>query len=151
LNCPGQLVISGETDKIARAIELAKAKGARKALPLTVAGAYHSPLMASAQPKLAAALARIRLTAPAVPVLSNVTAQFHGAPAEISARLVEQVTSSVLWENSMRALLAQGFTRFIELGPGTALSGFMKRIDKSAQMLNIADVASLEATVKALA
>ena len=150
LNCPGQLVISGEADKIAQAVELAKAKGARKALPLTVAGAYHSPLMASAQPKLAAALARVSLTAPTVPVVSNVTAQFHGGPEEISARLVEQVTSSVLWEKSMRELLARGFTRFIELGPGTALSSFMKRIDKSAQMLNVADVASLEATVKAL-
>jgi [acyl-carrier-protein] S-malonyltransferase len=83
-------------------------------------------------------------------VLSNVTAQFHTTPGEISARLVEQVTSSVLWEKSIRELLAQGFTRFIELGPGSALGGFMKRIDKSAQMLNIADVASLEATVKAL-
>jgi len=150
LNCPGQLVISGETDKIAQAVELAKARGARKALPLTVAGAYHSPLMASAQPKLAAALARVQLGTPQVPVLANVTAQFHGAPGEISARLVEQVTSSVLWEQSIRLLLAQGFTRFIELGPGTALSGFMKRIDKSVQMLNIADVASLEATVKVL-
>ena len=150
LNCPGQLVISGETDKIAQAVELAKAKGARKAVALSVAGAYHSPLMASAQPKLASALAAVRLTAPAVPVVSNVTAQFHGAPAEISTRLVEQVTSSVLWEKSIRELLAQGFTRFIELGPGTALSGFMKRIDKSVQMLNVADVASLEATLKAI-
>ena len=150
LNCPGQLVISGETDKIAQAVELAKAKGARRAIPLPVAGAYHSPLMAEAQPKLAAALSRVRLSAPTVPVVSNVTAQFHGTPAEISARLVEQVTSSVLWEKSMRELLAQGFTRFIELGPGTALGGFLKRIDKNAQMLNIADVASLEATLKAL-
>jgi [acyl-carrier-protein] S-malonyltransferase len=150
LNCPGQLVISGETHKIAQAVELAKAKGARKALPLTVAGAYHSPLMASAQPKLAAALARVRLVAPQVPVLSNVTAQFHGTPEATSSRLVEQVTSSVLWEKSIRELLAQGYTRFIELGPGAALSGFMKRIDKSVQMLNIADVASLEATVKNL-
>lgn len=150
LNCPGQLVISGETEKIAHAVELAKAKGARKALPLTVAGAYHSPLMASAQPKLAAALARIQLATPAVPVLSNVTAGFHGTPAEISTRLVEQVTSSVLWEQSIRLLLAQGFTRFIELGPGTALSSFMKRIDKTVQLLNVADVASLEATVKVL-
>jgi len=106
--------------------------------------------MAEAQPKLAAALSRVRLSAPTVPVVSNVTAQFHGTPAEISARLVEQVTSSVLWEKSMRELLAQGFTRFIELGPGTALGGFLKRIDKNAQMLNIADVASLEATLKAL-
>jgi [acyl-carrier-protein] S-malonyltransferase len=150
LNCPGQLVISGEAEKISKALELAKAKGAKRALPLPVAGAYHSPLMAGAQPKLQAELAKIRLSAPVVPVISNVTAQPHGAPNEISARLVEQVTSSVLWEKSMRYLLAQGFTRFIELGPGTALSGFMKRIDKGAQMLNVADAGSLATTASAL-
>jgi [acyl-carrier-protein] S-malonyltransferase len=150
LNCPGQLVISGEADKIEKACELAKAKGARKAIPLPVAGAYHSPLMAGAQPKLQSELAKIKMSPPIVPVISNVTAQPHHSPVEISTRLVEQVTSSVLWENSMRHLLSQGFTRFIELGPGAALSGFMKRIDKSAQMLNVADSASLEATVKEL-
>ncbi len=150
LNCPGQLVISGEADKITKACELAKAKGAKRALPLPVAGAYHSPLMASAQTKLQAELARVTVNAPLVPVISNVTAQAHTTPAEISARLVEQVCASVRWEESMRALLAQGYTRFIELGPGSALSGFLKRIDKSAQMLNVADAASLEATVKAL-
>ncbi|MDD5138822.1 MAG: ACP S-malonyltransferase [Verrucomicrobiales bacterium] len=169
LNCPGQLVISGEAEKIAKACELAKAKGAKRALPLPVAGAYHSPLMASAQPKLGAELAKTKISAPTVPVISNVTAQPHGCSvdavrqpsahradatnpaAEISAKLVEQVCASVLWEQSMRHLLAQGFTRFIELGPGTALSGFMKRIDKTATMLNVADAASLETTVKALA
>jgi len=150
LNCPGQLVISGETDKIAKAVELAKTKGAKRAIPLLVAGAYHSPLMASAQPKLQVELGKIKISPPAVPVISNVTAQPHRAPDEIRARLVEQVTSSVLWEKSMRYLLSQGFTRFIELGPGTALGGFMKRIDKSAQMLNVADVSSLEETVKVL-
>jgi [acyl-carrier-protein] S-malonyltransferase len=150
LNCPGQLVISGEAGNISRACELAKAKGAKRALPLPVAGAYHSPLMAGAQPKLQAELAAIKISAPLVPVISNVTAQAHGSPAEISARLVEQVTASVLWESSLRALLAQGYTRFIELGPGAALSGFMKRIDKTAQMLNVSDAASLEATAKAL-
>ena len=150
LNCPGQLVISGEAEKIAKACELAKARGAKRALPLSVAGAYHSPLMASAQSKLGAELAQVKLSAPLVPVISNVTAQAHGTPAEISARLVEQVCASVRWEESMRALLAQGFTRFIELGPGTALSGFMKRIDKTAQMLNVSDAASLETTVKVL-
>jgi [acyl-carrier-protein] S-malonyltransferase len=150
LNCPGQLVISGETDKIAKAVELAKAKGAKRAIALPVAGAYHSPLMAGAQPKLQAELAKVKLSPPAVPVISNVTGQAHGGAADISARLVKQVTSSVLWEKSMRTLLAQGFTRFIELGPGTALSGFMKRIDKGARMLNVADAASLEAAVKAL-
>ena len=150
LNCPGQIVISGAAGKIAQACELAKAKGAKRALPLPVAGAYHSPLMTGAQPKLQAELAKIKILTPTVPVISNVTAQAHGSASEISARLVEQVTSSVLWEKSMRELLAQGFMRFIELGPGVALSGFMKRIDKSAQMLNVADAASLEATAKAI-
>ena len=151
LNCPGQLVISGQADKIAKAVELAKAKGAKRAIALPVAGAYHSPLMAGAQPKLQAELAKIKISPPAVPVISNVTAQAHAGPADIAARLVEQVTSSVLWEESMRTLLAQGFTRFIELGPGTALSGFMKRIERNAQMLNVADSANLAATMKALA
>ena len=151
LNCPGQLVISGEMDNIARAVELAKTKGAKRAIPLPVAGAYHSPLMTSVQAKLQAELAHITISSTGVPVISNVTAQAHGAPDEISARLVEQVTSSVLWEKSMRHLLAQGYTRFIELGPGTALSGFMKRIDKSAHLFNVSDAASLEATAKGLA
>jgi len=150
LNCPGQLVISGAADKIARACELAKARGAKRAIPLNVAGAYHSVLMAGAQPRLAAALAGVTVRAPSVPVISNVTAQPHGTPEEIRQRLVEQVTSSVRWEASMRLLLADGFTRFIELGPGSALSGFMKRIDPTAKMLNIADVKSFEATMAAL-
>jgi [acyl-carrier-protein] S-malonyltransferase len=150
LNCPGQLVISGEAEKIAQACELAKAKGARKAMPLTVAGAYHSKLMASAQPKLQVALAQVKLQDTNVPVISNVTAKPHGTVVDIQMRLVEQVTSSVRWEESMRYLLSQGFTRFIELGPGKALSGFMKRIDGNAQMLNVADLPSLEATVRSL-
>jgi [acyl-carrier-protein] S-malonyltransferase len=79
-----------------------------------------------------------------------VTACPHETPESIRTRLVEQVTSSVRWEESMRYLLAQGYTRFIELGPGAALSGFMKRIDKTAQILNVADLASLQATVTAL-
>ena len=151
LNCPGQIVISGPADRMAAACEIAKAKGAKKAMPLTVAGAYHSTLMAGAKAKLDGTLKATTLKAGSVPVISNVTAQAHGTPAEIHQRLVEQVTSSVRWEDSMRHLLAQGFTRFIELGPGKALSGFMKRIDGNAQMLNVGDAASLEATVKALA
>jgi len=150
LNCPGQIVISGRSDRMAVACDLAKAKGAKRALPLPVAGAYHSALMASAQPKLEAALQAIPLRSPAVPVISNVTAQAHGAISDIQRRLVEQVTSPVRWEDSMRGLLAGGFTRFIELGPGTTLTGFMKRIDKNAKALNVADAASLAATVQAL-
>jgi len=150
LNCPGQLVISGEAALIGRACELAKAKGAMRALPLPVAGAYHSRLMASAKPKLDQALAAVALAPPTVPVISNVTAQPHGRPSEIRTRLVEQITSSVRWEDSMRYLLAQGFTRFIELGPGSALSGFLKRIDDRSQRLDVADIASLESTANAL-
>jgi [acyl-carrier-protein] S-malonyltransferase len=150
LNCPGQIVISAPNDKLQQACELAKARGAKRALPLTVAGAYHSPLMVPAQAKLESVLKSVNISAPEVPVISNVTAQPHGPPDDIRRRLVEQVTASVRWEDSIRYLLGQGLTRFIELGPGTALSGFMKRIDKNAQMLNVADAASLEATVKAL-
>ena len=150
LNCPGQLVISGESGAIAKAVELAKARGAKRALPLPVAGAYHSRLMASAQPRLREVLGSVPINVPAVPVIANVTGRPHGVPSDIHRRMVEQVTSPVLWEASMRHLLAEGFTRFIELGPGTALTGFMRRIERSAEVLNVADAASLEKTVQAL-
>jgi [acyl-carrier-protein] S-malonyltransferase len=150
LNCPGQLVISGEVEGISKASELAKARGARRALPLPVAGAYHSPLMAAAQPNLEAELQRVAVGVPTVKVISNVTAQPHWGTESIRACLVEQITAPVRWEESMRYLLFQGFTRFIELGPGTALSGFMKRIDKAVQVLNVADISSLEATATTL-
>ena len=150
LNCPGQIVISGASDKISAAVDAAKARGAKRAILLPVAGAYHSPLMASAQPKLQAELAKVGLTKPTLPVVSNVTAQPHGEPADISKRLVEQVTAPVRWEESMRTLVGLGFNQFIELGPGTALSGFMKRIDKSVSIMNVGDRASLDATAAAL-
>ena len=150
LNCPGQLVISGEADRIARACELAKARGAKRALPLTVAGAYHSRLMASAQPKLAAELATTTVHPPTVPVIANVTARPHDDPTAIKDLLVQQVCAPVRWEDSIRWLVAQGFDRFIELGPGKALTGFLKRIAPEARALNVADVPSLEATVAAL-
>jgi [acyl-carrier-protein] S-malonyltransferase len=157
LNCPGQMVISGASEKIATAVDLAKAKGAKRAILLSVAGAYHSPLMASAQPKLSEELAKVPIRVPGVPVISNVTAQpypgMDGATAfapEANRLLVSQVTSSVRWEESMRVLLGLGFGRFIELGPGTALSGFMKRIDKNAAMHAVGEAASLDATAAAL-
>jgi [acyl-carrier-protein] S-malonyltransferase len=150
LNCPGQIVISGETEKIAAACELARAKGAKRAVMLPVAGAYHSRLMAGAQPKVRAMLNAVPMNPPAIPVISNVTALPHGGPEDIRQSLAAQVISPVRWEESIRYLLAQGVRRFIELGPGAALSGFVKRIDKTASILNVADVPSLEATVKTL-
>jgi len=151
LNCPGQLVISGATSGIEKACELAKERGAKRALPLTVAGAYHSRLMGSARPKLKAALREVELNLPSVPVISNVTAQMHMTDGEILNRLVEQVTSPVRWEASIRHLLDEGFTRFIELGPGNALTGFMRRINRETVVLNVSNVESLEKTVAALA
>jgi len=150
LNCPGQLVISGATAGIEKACELAKEKGAKRALPLTVAGAYHSRLMESASPKLETALREVVLNLPSVSVISNVTAQSHATGGEILNRLVEQVTSPVRWEASIRHLLDEGFTRFIELGPGTALTGFMRRINRETVVLNVSNVESLEKTVAAL-
>ena len=106
--------------------------------------------MADAQPKLLAELEAVDFKPPAVPVISNVTAQPHGNPTEIKSRMVEQVTSAVRWEGSVRHLLEQGVTRFIELGPGTALTGFLKRIDKTVPVLNVADIASLDSTAETL-
>ena len=135
---------------VEKACELAKECGAKRALPLPVAGAYHSRLMESACPKLETVLREVDLNLPAVPVVSNVTAQPHATAGEILQRLVEQVTSPVRWEASIRHLLNEGFTRFIELGPGTALTGFMRRIDRETEVLNVADLESLGKTVAAL-
>jgi [acyl-carrier-protein] S-malonyltransferase len=147
INCPGQVVISGDKEKIAKAVELAKEKGAKRAIPLVVAGAYHSRLMEVAKIKVADALAGLRMQLPKVPVVSNVTARPAGGIAEIKELLVRQVTSSVRWSESMQWLVAEGFTRFIELGPGNVLSGLMKRINKDVEMLSVNDVPTLEAVV----
>src|SRR5207249_1227775 len=106
--------ISGDKDKIAKAVELAKAKGAKRAIPLVVAGAYHSRLMESAKVKVAAELDRLAMQMPRVTVVSNVTARPGSTVAEIKDLFVRQVTSPVRWSESMQWLIAQGFTRFIE-------------------------------------
>ncbi len=150
LNCPGQLVISGEATAIAKACELAKARGAKRALPLAVAGAYHSRLMGSAQAKLAAELSGATVISPSVTVVSNVTARPHEDPTSIKDLLVQQVCAPVRWEASIRWLLEQGYTRFIELGPGRALAGFMKRIAPEVLTLSVGDVPTLQAAVAVL-
>ncbi|MEI6083626.1 MAG: ACP S-malonyltransferase [Verrucomicrobiota bacterium] len=150
LNSPGQTVISGDKEKIAKAVELAKARGAKRAIPLLVAGAYHSRLMMTGQQKVAIELAKLPLREPRVPVVANVSARPGGSVAEIKDLLTRQVTSSVRWSESMQWLVAQGFTRFIELGPGSVLSGLMKRIDKSVEIFNVCDCATLDAAVERL-
>jgi [acyl-carrier-protein] S-malonyltransferase len=150
LNCPGQIVISGQKEKIAKAVELAKAHGAKRVFPLQVAGAYHSRLMQTAQEKLATVLADVAVREPALTVVHNVTARPAAGAGEIKSLLVRQVTSSVRWADSMQWLIGQGYTRFIELGPGNVLSGLMKRINKDVEILNVADSATLDAAVAKL-
>ena len=130
-NCPGQLVISGTNNGVARACELVKeAKG--KALPLAVGGAFHSPLMEPARIELADAIENTTFTKPICPCYQNVDAQPHSDPAEIKRNLLMQLTSPVRWTATVQHMMADGATEFIEVGPGTALQGMVKRVDPNA-------------------
>lgn len=131
-NSPGQLVISGDVDAVGRAIELAKAAGARRALRLNVSGAFHSPLMEVAAPGLAEQLDSVELAAPAWPIVSNVTASPVSDPAEARSLLLKQLTSAVRWTESMKSIIGAGVTNFVEVGPGSVLTGLLRRIDRSA-------------------
>ena len=126
-NSPGQIVISGDVAAVARAIELAPGKGARRALLLPVSGAFHSPLMAYATEGLGKALAALTINTPSCPVFLNVTAAASTDPEAIRARLVEQLTAPVRWAQSMVAMDAAGATHFVEIGAGKVLSGLVKR------------------------
>ncbi len=130
LLCPGNIVISGNNAACVRAADMAPAAGAMKALPLAVAGAFHTPIMASAVDRLAAALTNVPMAKPTIPVVSNVDARPHDDPEEIRQLLVQQVVSPVRWEDSMRYLLGQGVEQFYEVGPGRVLRGLLKRIDR---------------------
>lgn len=130
LLCPGNIVVSGDNAACEKAAELAVAAGAFKVQPLAVAGAFHTPLMKSAVERLAAALADAPLSAPRIPVVSNVDARPHHDPEEIRRLLIEQVVSPVRWEDSMRYLLDQGVDQMYEIGPGRVLRGLMRRIER---------------------
>ncbi len=150
LNCPGQTVLSGKEEGIDLAVAKAKEFGLRMGKKLQVAGAYHSRLMASAQEKLAEALAEANIGTPAVPVISNFLATPAEGPDGIRESLTKQVTGSVRWIETIQLLRSQGHDLFIELGPGKVLAGFMSRIDKDARIISIEDATSLEAAVAEL-
>jgi len=130
-NCPGQLVISGHADAINAACEKLKEAGAKRALPLPVSGAFHSPLMQPAKDELQAAIEATAFTAPKCPVYQNVDAKPHTDAAEIKANLIAQLTSSVRWTASVQNMIADGADDFTECGPGKALQGMIGRIDKA--------------------
>ena len=150
INAPGQIVLSGSADGIKEAVAKAKEKGVRKAVELTVAGAYHSRLMKSAQDKLAAVLAQTEFDTPSVPVISNFAAHAVSAASEIRQTLESQVTGSVRWSESMQLLINQGQDTFLELGPGGVLAGLMGRIQKGVKVISIEDLAGLNAAVAEL-
>ena len=127
-NSPGQIVISGENEAVAAACAALKAAGAKRALPLPVSGAFHSPLMEPARVELAAAIDATPIRAPRCPVYQNVSARAETDPAAIKENLLRQLTSPVRWTQSVQAMLADGATEFIETGPGTVLQGLVKRI-----------------------
>ena len=126
-NCPGQLVISGSMKGVEQACEALKAAGAKRALPLKVGGAFHSPLMEPARQKLAEAIEKTQFNKPLCPIYQNVDAKPHTDPAEIKANLVKQLTSPVRWTQIVRAMVADGAKAFVELGPGNVLQGLIKK------------------------
>lgn len=137
LLCPGNIAVSGSQTACERVAELAPGAGAMKAVPLAVAGAFHTSIMGPAVERLQAALADVPMHKPRLPVVSNVDAMPHDDPTEIRALLVKQVVSQVRWEDSMRYLLAQGCDQFYEVGPGRVLRGLMKRIERRAECLGV--------------
>lgn len=143
-NSPGQIVIAGNADAVARAIELAKARGFRKAMPLPVSAPFHCALMQPAAERLATVLAEIAVADPQVPVISNVDALPNKAGARVRELLVQQVCAPVRWDESVQRMVELGVTRFIEIGPGKVLAGLVKRINKDVGVVNVETSASLE-------
>lgn len=127
-NCPGQLVISGETDAVEKVCIALKEAGAKRALILPVNGAFHSPLMKPAQEKLAKAIEHVRFNNPIIPIYQNVTTTAVTDPEEIKKNLISQLTSSVKWTQSIQNMIADGASHFIEVGPGKTLQGLIKKI-----------------------
>jgi [acyl-carrier-protein] S-malonyltransferase len=148
-NCPGQVVIAGHSEAVAVAGDLAVAKGARF-VPLAVSSPFHTRLLSPAAEKLAAILAQIDIKAPKFPVVANVSGDYVTTASQVKESLIQQVSSPVQWEGSIRRMLADGYETFIEVGPGKVLSGFLKRIAASARCFNVYDLFSLKKSLAEL-
>ena len=149
-NAPGQVVIAGHKNAVARAIEACKARGAKRAMPLPVSAPFHSSLMQPAANKLQGFLKNVAFVVPAVPVINNVDVKIESDPARIKDALVRQAASPVRWVEIIRAMAEQGVTHVVECGPGKVLAGLVKRIDPRMQGLAAADRASLELALAAI-
>lgn len=144
LNSPGQVVIAGDHKSLARAVEALSQRGARKCIPLSVSAPFHSSLMKPAGERLSAELAGVAVKDPSIPVISNVTAGYHGSGQAVKELLVKQVFSPVRWEECVETLIAGGVNTFVEVGPGRVLSGLVRKISRDVNIMNVEDCSSLE-------
>lgn len=149
-NCPGQVVIAGHTKAIEKACGILKEKGARKVAILPVSAPFHSSLLKAAGERLSEELSKVVFNEMDIPVVSNVNAQVIKDKYEIKKLLIEQVSTSVLWEDSIRNMIEKGVDTFIEVGPGKSLSAFVKKIDKSVCVYNVEDLESLDKTIESI-
>jgi len=149
-NCPGQIVLAGETEALKAAGEQALALGAKRVLPLAVSGPFHSSLMSPAAEKLRAELEKVAIKDPQIPVVTNAFAQEARTAAEVREALAVQVDHPVLWEQSVELMANQGVTTFIEVGPGKVLSGLIKKISRGAEVYNVEDQKSLDQVLASL-
>lgn len=149
-NCPGQTVISGKKEAVALACEKLKEAGAKRTLPLNVSGPFHSGMLAEAGEKLGKVLEGVSLNTPSIPYVANVTAAYVTDVSQVRDLLTRQVSSSVRWQQSVEAMIADGTDTFVEIGPGKTLSGFMKKISRDVKVMNIEKLADMEKAVEAL-
>lgn len=148
LNAPGQIVIAGHHDAVARAGELARARGAKRVVPLAVSAPFHCALMKPAEERLAPALHALPASDPRIPVVANVDAEPKRTAAAAIEALVRQVSSPVRWDDVVRRLIAEGATHFVELGPGTVLAGLIRKIDRSVTVASVEDPEGVEHAVE---
>jgi [acyl-carrier-protein] S-malonyltransferase len=149
-NSPGQIVIAGEKKAVEKAMELAKAAGAKKVIPLAVSVPSHCAMMERAGERLAKELEKVTINDLRIPIVNNADAKFLRKASELKPSLIKQISSPLYWEDSIRNMAADGFDTFIEIGPGKVLSGLVKRIVKDAKVLNVEDLKSMEECMKAL-
>ena len=149
-NCPGQIVISGEKAAVEDACEKLKAAGAKRAVMLNVSGPFHSGMLADAGEKLGEVLSQVELHEPQIPYVANVTAQYVKSAAEVKELLTRQVSSSVRWQQSVEAMIADGVDTFIEIGPGKTLAGFMRKISRDVKTLNVENLEDIGKVAEAL-
>ncbi len=147
INCPGQLVISGVSENLAQAIDLAKEKGAHRVIPLQVSGAFHTPLIQSAVDGMAEIIATLPFHEPIIPIIANTTAEPLTTTESIKAELLRQLCHCVQWQRSVEYMVNQGVATFIEIGPGKVLTGLIKRINKDVKLINIGDEQAIRSLV----